>query len=844
MASAFRKIKKLRGRSFEELRVRSGQALSCFVERYGLSARTRTSTDSEFFSLIDPSQQTFGSVTADGLLAHFRSRSTPRFFSSFDNRVETVAELKRRLPEAAAQSVQSSERIGLGRFDLLGFRDLNFGDPIDWHLEPVSLKRAPLQHWSRIDELDPTKTGDKKIVWELNRHQHFLALGRAYWCTGDERYTQMFVKQLSGWMDENPPTLGVNWISNLEVAFRLISWCWALYYFRESPILSPQFFLQTLKFLHLHAQHLEIYLSTYVSPNTHLTGEALGLFYAGTLFPELSPSKRWRDIGRSVLLTEVERHVKPDGVYFEQSTYYHRYTIDFYTHFLILAEINKDNVRGIVEPRLIGLLDHLMYITRPDGLTPRFGDDDGGRLVRFENADPNDSRATLATAAVLFNRPDYKFVSGEASEETLWLLGPEGLRHFDNLKSERPIDESRAFTDGGYYVMRDGWNRDSNYLMIDGGPHGEESCGYAHGHADALSFELAAYGRTLLVDPGTYSYIGRERDYFRSSAAHNTLTVDEESSSVPDGPFSWKSVANIETNIWFTSKHCDFFQGHHDGYLRLQNPVTHTRTVLFRKDHYWVIRDSVLTTGLHSYQLRFHFAPGANAQTFAGPFGSTILEATSTGPGLEIITAGPGGTWHQTADWVSQTYGHRTTAQTCKFTSKLEGSQEFITFLIPHRVGDQNRSTIRELESANGRLFELLNESGRDILVLPAGGRLESQLISATCNCAIIRFDQNGRVDQWLIVDGERLEIKGSVVFAAERPVRHVAARLVNGALEVETRAAENTEFNLASLGAQRIVVNEIPFDTAGADVVEVKGASVVSQHAESIEYGVVQIEN
>ena len=138
-------------------------------------------------------------------------------------------------------------------------------------------------------------------------------------------------------MDQNPPKLGINWASSLEVAFRSISWLWALYFFKDSPALTSSLFLRALKFLYLHARHLETYLSTYFSPNTHLTGEALGLFYLGTLLPEFRAAARWRETGRRILLEQMARHVQPDGVYFEQSSYYHRYTTDFYTHFLILA---------------------------------------------------------------------------------------------------------------------------------------------------------------------------------------------------------------------------------------------------------------------------------------------------------------------------------------------------------------------------------------------------------------------------------------------------------------------------------------------------------------------------
>src|SRR5215510_6350015 len=249
MNSALSKIRKLKGRSFDELRLRSRQALISRAELYGLSDRTRVPTDTEFLRLLA------GPTTAESWLDHFRSRATPRFFAAFQDRDATVSAWLNRWPNVIQQTVARAERIGLGHFDLLGFTDLDFGAPVDWHWEPLSRKRAPLKHWSQIDELASEQTGDKKIVWELNRHQHFVTLGRAYWCTGDERYAEIFAEQLRGWMDQNPPAVGVNWISNLEVAFRSISWIWALYYFRDSRALTPELFLEASKFLLLHGQH-------------------------------------------------------------------------------------------------------------------------------------------------------------------------------------------------------------------------------------------------------------------------------------------------------------------------------------------------------------------------------------------------------------------------------------------------------------------------------------------------------------------------------------------------------------------------------------------------------------
>ena len=124
------------------------------------------------------------------------------------------------------------------------------------------------------------------------------------------------------------------------IAFRSISWIWAFHFFRDSDHFTPELFHKALKFLYLHGRHIEKYLSTYYSPNTHLTGEALGLYYLGTQLPFIERSGQWRKLGEDILFAELDRQILPDGVYFEQSTWYQKYTVDFYTQFLILKTLN------------------------------------------------------------------------------------------------------------------------------------------------------------------------------------------------------------------------------------------------------------------------------------------------------------------------------------------------------------------------------------------------------------------------------------------------------------------------------------------------------------------------
>ena len=97
-------------------------------------------------------------------------------------------------------------------------------------------------------------------------------------------------------------------------------------------------FARLLQYLDVHARHLERHLSTWFSPNTHLTGEALALLHLGVLLPELRGAARWREQGLAVLHEWFPRQVRADGTYFEQATQYHRYTTEFYFHLLLLAE--------------------------------------------------------------------------------------------------------------------------------------------------------------------------------------------------------------------------------------------------------------------------------------------------------------------------------------------------------------------------------------------------------------------------------------------------------------------------------------------------------------------------
>jgi uncharacterized heparinase superfamily protein len=728
MPISLEQLGKIRGISLNELRVRSCQRFARLSDRLR-RGRAPEMTDDELFNEFNPIWR--GECVADALRRFLRAKNR-RFLSSLEQRREIVGMMNRRFPDERDAIINTAEAALAGKFSLLGHAGLSFGDPpespIDWSLDPVSCKRAPLLHWSKLHPLDPLGGGDPKVVWELNRHAHFVTLGQAYWLTDDDHFAAGFVDQVSAWIDANPVGMGINWASSLEVAFRSIAWLWALGLCVDSGEVTPDFIARMLKSLIAHGRHIERYLSYYFSPNTHLTGEALGLFYLSLALPELNRAEGWRNLGLRILFDQATKQVRADGVYFEQSSYYHRYTTDIYTHLFALARADGGMIHreteAMLRRKLEAMLDHLMWITRPDGSSPLIGDDDGGRLIRLSARAANDFRDTLAIGAALLKRGDWKHVAGAAPAEMLWMIGPEVVEGYDRLKAETPHEISKGFKSGGYFVMRDGWRRDSSFVLIDCGPHGAE-IGCGHAHSDALSIEFASGGVNWLVDPGTFVYAAdpKTRDEFRSTAAHNTVTVDDQPQSIPSGlsgpsnPFSWRTAAKCRLREFVENGGAIFFQGSHDGYERLDDPVTHTRSALYLKPDpganlpgRLIVRDQFTAKKRHRYAIRHHFAPDCEVTVVTGGDGPRVEARHATGATLTIrvvcetelqseivasVTEGP----------VSTCYAQYAPAPVAVFEAEGVGAQEFLTLIFPDSPSSLDRivGTETQILSCDGR---------------------------------------------------------------------------------------------------------------------------------------------
>ena len=490
--------------------------------------------------------QAFARMTADELLDYFRG---PREAKLFD---ELFA-------PAAAE---------------IDFREQFFGKEIQWRRDPLSNYVWPLDYHRDL-KLMRADGSDVRVLWELNRLGHFLALARAYASTHDERYSAEFLRQLKSWDEHNPYGRGPNWSCAMEVALRAMNLLAAFEVFRQSSQLNTASLEWFLHLLQQHGNYIRRNLEfSYIATSNHYLSDVVGLLWLGLLLPELRDARSWREFGLRQMLLEMDKQVLADGADFEASTGYHRFVTELFLYSFLLCRANNVEIETRYWTRLQQMLHYIRAYLRPDGFAPLIGDTDSGQVLPVVRRRADDHRYLL-----------------------------------DILTTETQPVGSQAFPNAGTYIMRDG----DLYLCFNASGSGINGRG-SHGHNDVLSIEVAAGGRVFIVDPGTYVYSAdlAKRHEFRSTAYHSTVQIDglEQNSIAVETPFVIGNEANPRVLEWKTSDDFDKVVAEHYGY-----PVVHRRTVVFdKRQRCWLIDDEFFGEGEHVYEARFHFAPGLDVR--------------------------------------------------------------------------------------------------------------------------------------------------------------------------------------------------------------------------------------
>ena len=519
--------------------------------------------------------------------------------------------------------INQADNISEHRLSYFHLDDYDHGLPIQWNKDHGSNKAAPLRLAQKIDYRDFNEAGDCKLVWEPNRHQHLVVLARAYRASGNGRYAFAIKEQVESWLEQCPYGYGMNWRSPMELSIRLINWIWAIDLTLESGIFSGSFRDRLLHSIYLHLWDVSRKYSHGSSANNHLIGEAGGVFIATSYFPQMANAAKWHSESFEILCREIDQQTFVDGCNKELALEYQFFVLQF---FILCGLVGKWCGKDFPPQYWRKVEQQLLFIGRlleGGGRLVFYGDADDGYVLNLGNSH-TDPKPLLAAGALLCDNALCKTWAPDYCESLRWLFGSDGRERYSSIAVGDKTDliTSHAFQDSGFYLLQIGHRdaRDRISVLFDCGPLGFGPIA-AHGHADALSFTLKAFGEDILVDPGTYDYFtfSQWRTYFKSTIAHNTIEVDGQDQSVMLGLFLWGKRAEARCLDWQPADNGGLVKGEHDGYSRLQDPVLHRRTLqLDGKRRALDITDELMAKGRHAVRFAFHLAPNCTLQQMDG----------------------------------------------------------------------------------------------------------------------------------------------------------------------------------------------------------------------------------
>ena len=329
--------------------------------------------------------------------------------------------------------------------------------------------------------------------------------------------------------------------------------------------------------------------------SNHTISEGFGLYLAGVLFPELKSAELYRDQGRKILEQEAGSQILADGTYTMYSLNYQRFILHIYLYALRLAEVNAQPFPKATYQRVAVAIDFLYQIIDiPSGQMPEFGSNDGALVLPINSCSFSDYRPIIQSGNYLVNKSRL-FESGPWDEDLFWMFGKES--------PEAPVENklnqtTQSFSDGGVYCLR---NTNSKAVL--------RCTDYKErpSQADQLHVDLWWHGENIACDAGTFLYNGAGvwRNGLAHTAVHNTVTVDQLDQMDKFSRFTWSNWAKgsvlQETNV----SGIQVWQGQHDGYQRLNDPVSHIRTVLMLPDDRWLVLDKLQGVQKHAFYLHW-----------------------------------------------------------------------------------------------------------------------------------------------------------------------------------------------------------------------------------------------
>lgn len=519
----------------------------------------------------------------------------------------------------------------------------NYGEDIDWTYWPVH---------------------DNELRWQLHRHKWFTPMGQAYRVSGDEKYAKEWVFQYMDWIKKNPlvkltkterlmasdslkaleENSGFAW-RGLEVSHRLQDQVSQFALFLPAESFTPEFLTEFLVNYHKHAAYL---IDHYSKTGNHLLFQAQRMICAGTYFREFTDASAWVDSGVSILNDQIKEQVYDDGGQYELCPHYHLAAIQIFCKSLEIADLTgmRDVFPKSFADALEKMMEFYLNIIYPDYDNPYFSDARSTKKATLLNQ--------LKTWTALY--PDNQLIKYFATE------GAEGCP---------PDYKSKGFETSGFFVFRNGWGEDATQMVVKAGPPA-----FWHCQPDNGTIELWYKGTRLLTDSGSYVYGGdeevlAERNWFRQTAVHNTLTLGYKDLETTDS----------KTRLWQPEGDVQILVTENQSYKNLK----HRRSIFYVDESYFVIVDEAVGDARGVVNLNWQMPRGGQIDNSREDMHFATLFEESTN--MKLQTFGPEGmTLKKEEGWISPNYRKKQKRMHISFNARKDTSSpvRFITVIVPH----------------------------------------------------------------------------------------------------------------------------------------------------------------
>lgn len=473
----------------------------------------------------------------------------------------------------------------------------------------------------------------------LARQHKMLDIAHLYFYDGkDPKYIRYFVRQMrslnaaleNGAYEKIEDGNGVYEV--FRSGYRILNWLAIHNMFLGEEAYTDNDQLLTIATLLQHGAHLYARNEKF-SPGNHQTRGMSALAMLAIIFRDFEGTDLWYDRAMKRLEEHLSREINNDGFQFERSVHYHMSDIANYFYVYQLATISDIDIKPVWTNKLKSLFTTLARIAYPDKSAPVLQDD-----TEIPWAEKNDISGAMTLGYLLFEDETFGYFANTFVEDRMyWFLQQRQLDLLVSIEGKRPGYGSDAFTETGYYIMREGWNENDKMMIVSAGLDDEKP---DHQHGDMLGIQAMANGTAILPNYQV-RYSLPDYGFFKNSMVKNVALVDDElqgkeyrSNKGGSGFGKFGQLPQPTVLAWVNNDQFDLFVGSHNGFENIG--VQYTRQVIFVKDEFWLVKDNFYAEGEHAYKqvwqghYTFENGPDMLRATFHNGGGCDILQLHDT----------------------------------------------------------------------------------------------------------------------------------------------------------------------------------------------------------------------